>query len=128
MEDVGSSFTEFFDKVNNISQSLDSSQKEINCLIESNSFITHNLSKLESRLLDGESIKIINGELENQIKPRVDLLVGALEAIRRNLQDALFLDWPTQQPHMTIGQLADETISRFNKLYSEVRHHLEILL
>ncbi|CDS39395.1 Spectrin alpha actinin [Echinococcus multilocularis] len=119
MEHVGLSFTEFFDKVNNASQGLESARPDINRLLDSNAYLIETLPKLESRLRDGESTKIIGDELNSQVKPHVDSLTNALEEIRTNLPNALFLDLPSQLHSLTIGDLAVENVSRFNNLYSE---------
>lgn len=128
MEHVGSSFTEFFDKVNNASQSLESARSDINRLLKSNAYLTETLPKLESRLRDGENTKVIGDELNNQVKPHVDSLTSALEEIRKNLPNSLFLDLPSQRHPMTIGDLAVENVSRFNNLYSEVAYFLAFLI
>ncbi|VDM16562.1 unnamed protein product [Hydatigera taeniaeformis] len=119
MEHVGSSFTELFDKVNSASQGVESAQSAINRLLKSNAYLTETLPNLESRLRNGESSKIIGDELNNQMKPHIDLLTSALEEIRKNLPHALFLDLPSQRHPLTIEELAADNISRFNNLYSE---------
>ncbi|VUZ50157.1 unnamed protein product [Hymenolepis diminuta] len=119
MEHVGSSFTEFFEKVNNALRGLESANDEIYAILESNAFLSDDLPKMESRLRDGESTMDIVNELIKDVKPRAEKLRKALEKIKKKVPDFLFLDLPSQRHGLSVGNLAADNISRFDDLLSE---------
>lgn len=120
MEHVGSSFTEFFEKVNKALRGLESANDEIYAILESNAFLSDNLPKIESRLRDGESTREIVNELTKDVKPRAEKLRKALEQIQKKVPNFLFLDLPSQRHGLSVGNLAADNISRFDNLLNEV--------
>lgn len=121
MERVGSSFTEFFEKVNNASQGLECVRSEVDDILDSNTYLIESLLKLESILRNGEGTQAMADDLNSQVKPHVDKLIKALEKVRNKVPDSLFLDLPSQRHGLSIGNLAGENISRFSNLLNEVR-------
>lgn len=121
MEQVGASFTEFFEKVNNALQSLESGHSDAKSILDANAYLTDNLPKIESRLRNGENTQDIAKDLENDVKPHVDKLKRALHNLRRKGPRSTFLDIPSQRHGLNVEGLAEDNIKRFENLLSEVR-------
>lgn len=124
VEQVGSAFADFKDKVEDALQAIESSMPTIGTLLQSNAFLLKTLPLTEVRVAEAREspagLQQLRSELDLQVKPHAEALTRALENLRETLPNSAVLDLPSEKTSRSVGDLADDNLAQFYNIYHEV--------